>query len=262
MTNTPAAVVSTFDGNKPESASDALRAPFPAALISKLPKQLRRNDDNKARCEQGTHASADGYFCGGYHARSIHLDYIGHADVTARLLEVDPGWDWEPVAWGQDDMPRRDAEGGMWIRLTVGGVTRLGYGDAQGKHGPNAVKEVIGDALRNAAMRFGVGLDLWSKAEAHAQKAEPSDPPAPPKRQQNDPPQQRQQGGPRQQAHDDLSRREAGWLKAASGSDKTREQVLAVFNEAREGGARPDVIGKLQKLGEAAARRAQQGANA
>jgi hypothetical protein len=39
----------------------------------------------------------------------------------------------------------------------VCGVTRIGVGD-----GKNA-KERIGDAIRNAAMRFGVALDLWAK---------------------------------------------------------------------------------------------------
>src|SRR5690606_24225265 len=29
-------------------------------------------------------------------------------------------------------------------------------------------KEVIGDALRNAAMRFGAALDLWHKGDLHA----------------------------------------------------------------------------------------------
>ncbi len=29
-------------------------------------------------------------------------------------------------------------------------------------------KEVIGDALRNAALRFGLALELWSKADIHA----------------------------------------------------------------------------------------------
>ena len=49
----------------------------------------------------------------------------------------------------------------LWIRLTVAGVTRIGYGHAEGKKGPDAVKETIGDSIRNAAMRFGVALDLW-----------------------------------------------------------------------------------------------------
>ena len=60
-----------------------------------------------------------------------------------------------------------DNMGGMWIRLTVCGVTRLGYGDAGTKSGGDAIKEVIGDALRNAAMRFGAALDLWHKGDLH-----------------------------------------------------------------------------------------------
>ncbi len=60
-----------------------------------------------------------------------------------------------------------DRNGGLWIRLTVLGVTRLGYGDAEGKTGGNAIKEAIGDALRNAAMRFGAALDLWHKGDLH-----------------------------------------------------------------------------------------------
>jgi hypothetical protein len=55
----------------------------------------------------------------------------------------------------------------MWIRLTVCGVTRLGYGHPDGKKGGDAIKELIGDALRNAAMRFGAALDLWHKGELH-----------------------------------------------------------------------------------------------
>ena len=53
---------------------------------------------------------------------------------------------------------------GLWIRLTVGNVTRLGYGSVPSGQ-PDAVKVLIGDALRNAAMRFGVALDLWAKGD-------------------------------------------------------------------------------------------------
>jgi hypothetical protein len=48
-------------------------------------------------------------------------------------------------------------------------VTRLGYGCADGKHRRRRrEKEIIGDALRNAAMRFGAALDLWHKGDLHA----------------------------------------------------------------------------------------------
>ena len=52
--------------------------------------------------------------------------------------------------------------------MTVCGMTRLGYGDAGGRKGPNAIKEAIGDALRNAGMRFGAALDLWAKGDPDA----------------------------------------------------------------------------------------------
>jgi len=64
-------------------------------------------------------------------------------------------------------LPVMDDMGGMWIKLTICGVTRLGYGHAGSKTGGDAIKEVIGDALRNAAMRFGAALDLWHKGDLH-----------------------------------------------------------------------------------------------
>jgi hypothetical protein len=67
----------------------------------------------------------------------------------------------------------------MWIKLTVCGVTRLGYGHAEGKQGGDAIKEVIGDALRNAAMRFGAALDLWHKGDLHGPDNDAPNEPAP-----------------------------------------------------------------------------------
>lgn len=145
-----------------------LREPFKPEQVDKLPKQVSRDDKDKGKCVPGSKYSADGSHCNGYHARSVHLDYVGHAQVTARLLDVDPSWSWEPFAIDDRGLPALDSNGGLWIRLEVGGMTRIGYGDSQGKSGPNAVKEAIGDALRNAAMRFGVALDLWSKSDIGA----------------------------------------------------------------------------------------------
>lgn len=122
-----------------------LRVPFPAHQISKLPK-------------------------GG-----VLLDYVGHAALTDRLLDADPAWNWEPLALGPDGLPELDVNGGLWIRLTVCGQTRLGYGHAGTKKGGDAVKEVIGDALRNAAMRFGAALDLWHKGDLHGEATAAAD---------------------------------------------------------------------------------------
>jgi len=152
----------------PESTLRALREPFKPEQIDKLPKILSRDDKDRGKCTPGSKYTADGHTCNGYHARAVHLDYVGHAQVTARLLDVDPLWTWEPFAIDDRGLPALDPNGGLWIRLTVAGMTRIGYGDAQGKNGPNAVKEAIGDALRNAAMRFGVALDLWSKSDLGA----------------------------------------------------------------------------------------------
>lgn len=99
------------------------------------------------------------------------LDYVSHAWVTDRLLEVDPQWTWEPVGFDSNGLPAFDENGGLWIKLTVCGVTRFGYGEPQGRDKFDMRKGAIGNAIRNAAMRFGVALDLWAKeSEAPASK--------------------------------------------------------------------------------------------
>lgn len=128
---------------------EQLRAPFPREVVGKLPKPYKR-DSPRSQCRE----------CGGYHGLpAAHLDYVGHAAVTDRLLSVDPEWSWEPMGLTPEGLPALDREGNLWIRLTVNGHTRPGVGDG------SSMKERIGDALRNAAMRFGVALDLWSKEE-------------------------------------------------------------------------------------------------
>ena len=116
-----------------QEQQDALRAPFPKEQIQKLPT-------------------------GG-----LQLDYVSHAWVTDRLLQVDPMWTWEPVAFNEQGLPKFDENGGLWIKLTVCGVTRYGYGEPQGRDKFDMVKGCIGNSIRVAAMRFGIGLDLWAK---------------------------------------------------------------------------------------------------
>lgn len=143
-----------------------LREPFPDHQISKLPKPTaQQTADVKADFKKGIRCG----ICGAWHHKDVvHLDYVGHAALTDRLLDCDPAWSWEPVAFNDQGSPLMEKDGGLWIRLTVCGVTRLGYGNPDGKTGGNAVKETIGDALRNAAMRFGAALDLWHKGDLHA----------------------------------------------------------------------------------------------
>lgn len=143
-----------------------LRKPFPENHISKLPKPTKKQTDEvRADFKKGIRCQV----CGGWHhPQVVHLDYVGHAALTDRLLDCDPTWNWEPMAFDDRGAPMRDENGGMWIKLTVCGVTRFGYGHPDGKKGGDAIKEVIGDALRNAAMRFGAALDLWHKGDLHA----------------------------------------------------------------------------------------------
>lgn len=140
-----------------------LRAAFPPGTVGKLPKPLSK-EAKKGKCPE----------CGTFHGLpAVHLDYVGHAAVTDRLLSVDPEWSWEPMAVDQFGSPQQDREGNLWIRLTVCGVTRIGCGDG------SSMKERIGDAIRNAAMRFGVALDLWSKEELESGHAEHKPAPVP-----------------------------------------------------------------------------------
>ena len=168
MTDTP-----TFDALK------KLREPFPANQISKLPKPTKaQTDEVKADFRKGIRCQQ----CGAWHHPDVaHLDYVGHAALTDRLLDTDPVWSWEPLAL-RDGLPAFDQSGGLWIKLTVCGVSRLGYGHAAAKQGqdPGArEKEVIGDALRNAAMRFGAALDLWHKGDLHGDDDDGNEPAKP-----------------------------------------------------------------------------------
>jgi hypothetical protein len=153
-----------------------LRRPFPPHQISKLPKetgtQAKKRKEDQATGKWPAKCSV----CEGYHhPNAVHLDYVGHAALTDRLLDTDLHWTWEPAAYTSDGLPAFDRNGGLWIKLTVCGVTRLGYGSADGKTGGDAVKEIIGDALRNAAMRFGAALDLWHKGDLHLPEGESDD---------------------------------------------------------------------------------------
>ena len=112
---------------------DALRKPFPPNLIGKLPATPKRPA----------------------------LDYVGHAAVTDRLNKLAPDWSYtvETV---------EAHEGRCWIRgtFTLGGVSRVEFGDGDDP------KDAVGNFIRRGAMRFGVGLDLWSREELDY--AEPS----------------------------------------------------------------------------------------
>lgn len=118
---------------------EELRKPFPTEAIGKMPR-------------------------GG-----IQLDYVGHAAVTDRLNTVvgPDNWNWEPIAYTEEGEPRitiRGQQARLWGRFTINGVTKPAVGTAQASK-VELEKELIGDLIRNGAMRFGVALELWSKDE-------------------------------------------------------------------------------------------------
>lgn len=138
----------------------------------------------------------------------FHKSYVGHAHITRRLLDVDPRWFWEPMgrdipddvmvaaiqaaaqtgnpglidlvlqAYPPKILTLEDGSHVMWGRLIIhdeNGDEHVmpGVGNAVGKAwGPNALKEIIGDMLRNAGMREGMGLKMWLKQDAEQVKRE------------------------------------------------------------------------------------------
>lgn len=99
------------------------------------------------------------------------LDFVGHADITKILIEIDPMWWWEPAGWdnGRPAIHVVNGMAVMWGHLYVHGKQMLGVGTV--KHDkPDLDKELVGDFLRNAAMRFGICLSLWTKQEWEGQE--------------------------------------------------------------------------------------------
>jgi hypothetical protein len=158
-----------------------LRKPFEPAQIGKKPQVTC------GACTQATKAARSAYdkHCAEHQVMKcktcqafittghMHLDFVGHAVTTSRLLSVDPEWTWEPMGFDEHGLPATDQTGNLWIRLTVLGVTRPGVGDG------SSAKEAIGDAIRNAAMRFGVALDLWAKEDLDSPDHPEEDKPTP-----------------------------------------------------------------------------------
>jgi len=96
----------------------------------------------------------------------IQLDFVGHAEINRILIDIDPMWSWEPCGWDNGRPAIHEANGMavMWGKLTILDKTMLGVGSVRSDK-PDLDKELIGDFLRNASMRFGICLSLWSKSE-------------------------------------------------------------------------------------------------
>lgn len=202
-----AAVRAALQARRPAGESKvlaALRQPFGEDQIGHKPqlwckacsanlKQGKKGCENHAasmcpRCKQKV---TEAHNC---------ISFVGHADATERLLDVDPQWSWEPAhkdvdpqvlaaacASGNPEIVQKVIDNapplydrtfnGMWMKIVVHmddgtPMTRLGFGDAQGKEGGNAIKEIVGDGIRNAGMRgWGMALDLWKKGDRERAEA-------------------------------------------------------------------------------------------
>lgn len=164
-----------------DEALARLREPFTPEQMGKKP-QITCGACSKSQTKNcDKHPKSVCPLCKSYITTShMHLDFVGHAHVRERFLEVDPEWTWEAMGHTTQGIPYLDENGGLWIRLTIVGVTRIGYGDAPGKSGGNAVKEAMGDAFRNAAQSFGVALDLWKKEAPAPTTEQTTERPKPP----------------------------------------------------------------------------------
>ncbi len=163
---------------------EILSKPFDPQYIGHLPRVTCRDCKDASRGSRqsscGRHKMINCKVCKNFLSEAHqHDSYVSHADVENRLNNADPNWTYEPLAFDENGFPLAvlDVDGNwiMWIRMTVGGVTRLGVGslhevpnkDAKAANVPqdDLRKKLISDALKNAAMRFGVGLELWSIAD-------------------------------------------------------------------------------------------------
>jgi hypothetical protein len=151
--------------------------PFPQSDLERLPRNVKKNDDNRGRCDdQHAYYSADGYYCGGWHARSVHLTYVGHAGITMRLNNVlgPGGWDFQPLTKAPDGSPIIPT--GVFygaLTITMPGEEPVTKWDLAANF--NGPQEAYGDCLRRCAMRFGIGTYLWSKSDTAIAMGEATD---------------------------------------------------------------------------------------
>lgn len=90
---------------------------------------------------------------GGDRAWALIIAYIDARNVTARLNTVCPG------IWSEE---YEDREGGLVCHLTVGGITHSDWGITNAQNAEMRIKGTYSDALKRAAVRFGVGESLYA----------------------------------------------------------------------------------------------------
>lgn len=112
------------------------------------------------------YATPDPKIVGTIPRNGINLAYVSHADITRILIEIDPLWSWQPIEWvnGRPAIHVENGTATMWATLTLLGKSMIGVGSVRADKQDHE-KELVGDFLRNASMRFGIALSLWSKQD-------------------------------------------------------------------------------------------------
>lgn len=104
-------------------------------------------------------------------------DYVNHAVVTDRLNRVlgEDGWTFEILhrETFNDDKGVPHCVG-VTVRLTIGDIFRdeVGTVGRQSNYG-DELKACVSDAVKRAAMRFGVGIQLWHKLPGDDEPSSP-----------------------------------------------------------------------------------------
>ncbi len=94
------------------------------------------------------------------------IDTVNHAVITDRLNEVCPGWTMsKPEFLEVDGKDGQKHVMAVLCSMTIGSVTRWEIGEVEhpSTYGDEA-KKAMSDWIKRAAMRFGVGIDLWQKS--------------------------------------------------------------------------------------------------
>jgi hypothetical protein len=131
---------------------------------ARIPNKVEQNKVEELRNILKDYAKPDPSIVQQLPKGGTKLDFVGHADITRILIEIDPYWSWDPCGWN-NGRPAIHVENGiatMWGWLTVHGKEMLGVGSVKADK-MDLDKELIGDFLRNASMRFGISLNLWTK---------------------------------------------------------------------------------------------------
>jgi hypothetical protein len=94
------------------------------------------------------------------------LDYVDWTSVVHRLNEVSPDWETHSTlehfdTAGTDDKGKIKYVVVIRIGLTVGLVTRYGYGADVDTDPDKAAKTAQAEALKKAANQFGIAIELW-----------------------------------------------------------------------------------------------------